>query len=294
MEHIKELLDAFLSRIKNPLWSSAVIALFILNWKVFVFLFFSDTTLMTRFTFFDQNTTWRSLLAYPLVSAIAFVLLSPRISYIYGLWVEAPIRKHKLLLDESSHQILEAKNRLSAERNATKSIFEENLIKQAQYDAQRKQIEEENLIKQAIHDTQIKQIDDEEIRDHLKSNIEANRADQQKKDSNTSQNISQRFIMDNGVKLDELPINILLMIDQSHDGRLKVVSSSDGNTSYESGKHVLWHNSDRRHMVQYSNAVKQLLDYQLIIGTDNKGEFLISANGYNLAEQLKLAGHKFE
>jgi hypothetical protein len=154
MDGIKEILDALNTRIRSPIFGSITIAFIFTNWKPLFYLAFSDSTVSTKFTYFDTSTTIWSLIAIPLALGLILAVASPWITLFSSQVAEFPTSKRKLLQVDSIHKSLLRKQELEQTR---KQILAETEI---------------GLIKAAKRDEEIQKIGDPKIRENLQKQID--------------------------------------------------------------------------------------------------------------------------
>ena len=65
---------------RTPWIGSILIAFLLWNWQPLLFLFASDTALLTRFTYFEIHTGWCSLFFGPVIAGFLFAAAKPWIS----------------------------------------------------------------------------------------------------------------------------------------------------------------------------------------------------------------------
>lgn len=145
MDSIKEIFEAMGQRIRSPFWGYVFISFVLFNWKALFYVVFSDSMVEIKFSFFDENTCWQSLYLLPLVFGLFATLCSPYISEYGARWAEKPVNRKRIREVNAAHLVLKSKNRLAAERENERAIYEQSLIDQAKRDEEIDNISDPNL-----------------------------------------------------------------------------------------------------------------------------------------------------
>lgn len=155
MEFIKEFLDEGRARIKSNVFASVVFAFVVLNWQPLFFVAFEKADSVSKFEYFDENTTSWELYLLPLIIGFALALGLPFINNFAHKVVSGAISATRMRDDEHAHQRLKKKNEWEEERVRGRKLYAEKLISEAQID-------------QEIDD----KIQDPEKRDEIRAKIE--------------------------------------------------------------------------------------------------------------------------
>jgi len=184
LSNLKELAETAVDRLKNPALSSIVISFFALNWKALFYVCFANgKSPEQRFQFFDDHTSFLSLLVFPvlvgLLAAIAISLFKVIVALISEHpenWLNQSRRRnqHRLKLAEQKFQLEEEKQKRIAERN------QEAVEIKAKQERQKAIIEEQKLREEAILaaaeiDRQVNEIDNQIAREEAIKKIEQER-----------------------------------------------------------------------------------------------------------------------
>ena len=124
-------LQAFQERMRTPWIGSILIAFLLWNWQPLLFLVASDTALLTRFTYFEIHTDWRSLFVGPSLRGFFFAAAKPWISL--GMdWLGAwAIHRSRLHADRLAEDRRSKRLDLRAELLQKKDEIENEVIDQA-------------------------------------------------------------------------------------------------------------------------------------------------------------------
>ena len=151
---MKEIFEAFNSRLKSPVFGYFILAFFAYNWKVIFYLLVSGSEVTDRFKYFDNNTSTNSLLTYPLIVGIIGALLYPWINLFFIWMIRRPIERRQVINLISKNNIL---------------------IREKEFEESRAKLlatKERELINRAKRDEEIKSLPDEKLRDELQKQIE--------------------------------------------------------------------------------------------------------------------------
>lgn len=167
MEALKDLLESMSQRLKSPIIGYVITSFILVNWKPF-FVLISGEEVQSKFKYFDDNTSFISLVILPFIFGVTVALAAPWISLLGAMWAELPTRKRKILSLRSSYEIAILRNRLSYEQS----------------------LKVDSIIKSAKQDVEVKRIDDEEIRSIVEKRIEEMR-NSFDKDGDTQRKMSE-------------------------------------------------------------------------------------------------------
>ena len=151
---MKEIFEAFVARIKSPVFGYFILSWVAFNWRPLFYLFFSDATVDDRFGHFDKLTNSFSLVIFPIVVASLIAVIYPWINYAFLYLCKKPIDLRNYLQAESEHKLLMKKKHLEEAR----SVFLAT--------------KEKDLIDRAKRDEEVQAITDEETKEKLQKEIE--------------------------------------------------------------------------------------------------------------------------
>lgn len=134
MEFLKEFLDEGRSRIKSNVFASVFFAFVAVNWQPLYLVAFENIDALSKFKFFEDNTTWQSLYVYPLIIGALLAVGLPFINNMAHWAVSRAINETRIRDDEYAHQRLKKKNQWEEERLRARELYAEKLISQAQID----------------------------------------------------------------------------------------------------------------------------------------------------------------
>ncbi len=195
MDEIKEIFESLRSRIKSPFFGYAFFFSVFINWKVWFYLLFANIGVLAKFTYFDDNTTYNSLIWLPLGFAILPSIISPWIR-LFFIWTAAYPTTQKNILQ------VRAENKIHSEKNRLKKL---NTEFQA--------IKEENIISMAERDEKVKNIEDKDVREFTQKEIEHSRISATlRKDSNGN---GYRFYISNNGSTIVNNLDFKLLLDDS-------------------------------------------------------------------------------
>ena len=166
---MKEIIEAIGARIKSPVLGYYSLAFTIINWKPIFYLFFQSEGVIERFTYFDENTSFVSLLIFPILYASLFAVTYPWINYFFLMLCSKPTDLKNSLQAQSEHKLLIKKQELEEARAM--------LLETA----------ERELIGRAKRDEELAEIENEDLRKKLKSEIEELRKQKDEVSSSTSE-----------------------------------------------------------------------------------------------------------
>lgn len=158
---MKEIFEAFVTRIKSPVFGYFILSWVAFNWKPLFYLFFSNTLVDDRFQYFDKCTTWHSLSLFPLLTASAIALIYPWVNFLFLFACKKPIDLRNFLQAESENRLLLKKKQLEDARSAFLSTKERDLIERAKRDEEVKAIADEDTKERLQEEIQLlrKEID---------------------------------------------------------------------------------------------------------------------------------------
>jgi len=171
---MKEILQALESRIKSPVIGYFTIAVILFNWQEFFYLFADKGEAETRIIYFVDNTSTKSLLWYPALSASIYTLTYPWINLVFLYLCRNPTDLKNNIQASTEHKLLIQKTKLEQIR--------------ADYLA----TAEAAVIDQAKRDVEVENIADETVKENVRANIESLRQEKKTKDNknNNKENYS--------------------------------------------------------------------------------------------------------
>lgn len=152
---MKEILEAFGTRIRSPFFGYFSLSFFSLNWKAILILTMSNKSVNDRINEFEQMTSVGSLLWYPIALAILISITYPWVQYVFLLLASKPTNLKNILQSKSEHILLSKKKEFEQERLQLLSI------------------QEEAVINQVKRDKIVEEIEDEDIKDNVKKKLES-------------------------------------------------------------------------------------------------------------------------
>lgn len=139
---MKEILEAFGTRIKSPLFGYAVIAFVAINWRPLFYLIVADETAIERISYFENNTTYYSLFLLPIFIAAIGAILYPWLNYVFLYLCKKPTDLRNSVQALSEHTLLLKKQELEEARSTLLAKKERELIERAKRDEELESIED--------------------------------------------------------------------------------------------------------------------------------------------------------
>lgn len=156
METFKDFFEALENRVKSPVFGSILVSFIAINWKELFFLFFANTPVLDRLSYFEEGTGLISLLVMPLIVGTLIAILAPWVKFGGTYLARLPVQKTKSVQNTMVHQLLVEKQKLEDTRRSYQASKEQTLIEQAKRDQEVKN-----------------QIDNEQIRTELEEKLSA-------------------------------------------------------------------------------------------------------------------------
>lgn len=169
---MKEIIEVIESRLKAPTYGYFAFAFVAINWKPLFYLFVEEKDAITRISYFDSNTSFYSLVLYPVAFAAVFSVVYPWINCIMLYLYTKPNEVKNVLQAHSEHKLLLKKQELEKVRAAILSNAEMELIDRAK------------------RDEELNKIENIEIKEQVKSKIEQLRKE---KGNSESDNLYSEF-----------------------------------------------------------------------------------------------------
>jgi hypothetical protein len=264
MESLKEIFDALSQRIKSPIFGYIILAFIAINWKPLYYLFFSGKPALMKFDFFEKNTDTWSLYLCPFGFGLIAALAAPHISNWGAWWAIKPINAMRKREVSAAHEVLQAKNKLTAERDNERAIYEQGLIDEAKRDVQIESLPDEQKV-----DLQ-KQIDELRASGYKPTN-------------------PQKGSMTLGGILDILPLSleIVFAIGQSKSAKMSFQSTSEGRV-YSIDDWKIDNNESKRDFARFRSAAEELETLDYIENMGGNGYFFeLTGQGHDLYEKLQ-------
>ncbi|MFB6330548.1 hypothetical protein ACVCFZ_10790 [Acinetobacter variabilis] len=151
---MKDLLDAINTRVKEPYWGFFLISFLAFNWKALFLLCFAIGTAQEKINLFDVETSFWSLVVFPIVTALSILLITPWLKVLFGM-------VSRIAYEQLNSQELAREHKYIAEKN---KLEKERAVELAN--------KENELIDQAKRDIDIEKIDDENAKESLKAEID--------------------------------------------------------------------------------------------------------------------------
>ena len=131
IELIKDLIEGYKERIKNPIISSLIISFSIYNWRPISILIFSPNKIEDRINYVENQYLNSNVIFYPIIFALAYTIIMPYLNVI-ATWIIRKAneiqnnRNNRKRLSVLEHRISEAKlERKIAEEIAGRKETEE-------------------------------------------------------------------------------------------------------------------------------------------------------------------------
>ncbi|MBU1293274.1 MAG: hypothetical protein KJ609_19275 [Gammaproteobacteria bacterium] len=131
---MKDIFEAIETRVKSPVFGYFVLSMLAVNWKPFFFLFFDDSSVTSRFSYFDLHSSYTTLLVYPALLAALYSIIYPWIQYTF-IWISSkPAHLKNLQNINAEHKQLIEHQKLERLRNEKKKEDELEAIERAKRD----------------------------------------------------------------------------------------------------------------------------------------------------------------
>lgn len=255
---MNDIIDAISARIKAPYFGYALLAFIGLNWRGIFLLTVTTGSPQARLDEFDRNTSFLTLIIYPLLVGALVTIATPWIRFFFNYISQKPFELIDNLYLEAEHK---------------------KTIKKTELERSHSQLfatKEEELIQRAKRDEEVSGIEDERLKEQLKQDIERLRRerDQMYESSKPTEKL-----------LDETETELLLAAAKSGDGN---ISRRD----YLSGRSInigtlTFGEGSPREFSKYDSALKSLLNKALIQEVGQKGElFELTHAGWEIADTL--------
>ncbi len=145
---MKEIIEAFVARIKSPVFGYFILAWMAINWKPLFILFFDNNPVNKRIELFQELSSIYTLGVIPLGVAVVLSILYPWINYVF-LWIcRIPTDLRNSIQAESEHKLLLKKQELEEARRLVLATKERDLIDRAKRDEEIESISDETTKEQ--------------------------------------------------------------------------------------------------------------------------------------------------
>ncbi|MFU1574873.1 hypothetical protein ACM2V4_02105 [Escherichia coli] len=95
LESLKEYLSSTINtaaqRVRNPVFGAFALSWCAFNWKSILYLLLSDSSIIDKITYISSNSSWKTVLAFPCVSAIILCGGMPWINNVISKWQAKPL-----------------------------------------------------------------------------------------------------------------------------------------------------------------------------------------------------------
>lgn len=95
LESLKEYLSSTVNtaaqRVRNPVFGAFALSWCAFNWKSILYLLLSDSSIIDKITYISSNSSWKTVLAFPCVSAIILCGGMPWINNVISKWQAKPL-----------------------------------------------------------------------------------------------------------------------------------------------------------------------------------------------------------
>lgn len=208
---MKEISQAIEARIKSPVWLYLIFSFLSLNWRQLFILLKSEESAVKKIEYFNSNTDFLFLVAYPVILATLLAGIYPWATYCI-LWI--------------------SKKPTAAKTDLQNTMDHDYLLKQQEFERTRneKQAEAERaLLEQAKRDGEINQIKDEDVRQNVKDEIRRLRTNESESSEKLPQHLREEFVkMEDSDRFKELfKHKESLLMGEGLD-RMLLDDSSDG------------------------------------------------------------------
>lgn len=262
---MKELVEAFYSRLRAPLVGNFFLGVLILNWNHFYLLLFSSKEASQRVSEFEQQFNVLTFALLPIVFALVFSLAQPFLS-LFGAWTAYwPTHWKRLLQLRSDTDFEDRKQELELHRRKRIGEIEEQLIGQAE------------------RDQTVAEIEDDEARQKLQEQI-----DELRKNANTIQpaTVTPSTKEPDWIKtLSPIALQILRQAARG-GGEIAVQNLLSGKSIHVGGLSFGIPNEPRE-LAKAEAGISSLEKHALIRAQNaDRSNFKLTEKGYDVADQL--------
>lgn len=260
---MREFIDAVTTRIQAPYFGYSLVALLVLNWRAIFLLFMLDAPANERIAIFEQETSFWTIVALPLLAGAVFAILTPWSRYVFEHLSQKPFSLRDRLQINADHQRTILQTELEEARS---ELFGQK---------------EEELIDRARRDDEIANIEDEEVKQRLVSELAALRAERDKLSSLVS---STRASADPNV-LSKESVSLIKAAANNKRGTIMTPRTLNGR-SINAGDSVFG-DRDAKSYALYESALEELEVQGYVKPKGSKREiFELTHKGWQIAESL--------
>jgi hypothetical protein len=262
-EYFKEVVSAANSRVRSPVLGSIAVVFTALNWKELFYVFFAETSVQVRLSYFDVNTDNWSLIYWPLIVGGILSFLYPWITLASSQLAKFPVRALKTMQGEEDiiRQIKSLENEANIEK--AKAELEEAT-------AEREKENEDRVLAAAS-----RLIEAQELGSNTVSEIETAR-----KESVSASEVLQ-FLGEN-----KLALQLLRAATQGSDGQLELRELNVSYTHPSKGRIIAFTLDDHRQFLEASSLLSKLNEFGLM--TQNSTNiYIITHKGYEYIDKYK-------
>ncbi|MCW9042714.1 MAG: type IV secretion system protein [Pseudopelagicola sp.] len=270
MEYLKELYEAWGARVKSNVLGSTIVAFIFVNWKALFFIAFADVRVVTKFNYFDANTSLVTLALLPVLIGFTLSLGLPFINDWAHRVVSEPVSRVRSRDDEFSHRRLKKKNAWAEERNREQEIYANKLLKQAQ-------------IEQEIDST----IHDQEKRENLKRSLDEFQKDSEMhgRSSVSPKGAKSRSLLHLTSEMEPFEKLIIVALGVQSEAPLTTGQLVDITGFLERVRAIKEHVTKQRLRVDSEAALQNLRKLDVVSYTD--GRWSLTTEGYVIFDMLQ-------
>lgn len=156
LDYFKDVISASGARVRSPMLGSILLVFVLLNWKEFFYIFFAETSAQVRLSYFDANTSYSSLILFPLIGGIALSILYPWLNLVSEHLAKKPIRSLKRLQGEENHlreiYLLENAAKLQEAQAKFEAVHEQRKIDAARRLEEAGRMKDSSLVNELVGD----------------------------------------------------------------------------------------------------------------------------------------------
>lgn len=257
---MNDIIDAISTRIKAPYFGYALLAFIGFNWRGLFLLAVTVGSPQERLAAFDAQTSFWSLVFFPLLIGGLIALASPWIRFAFNFMSQRPFGYMDNLLLTSEHI---------------------KTIKKTQLEQSRAELfanKESELIDRAKRDEEVLEIEDEKLKEKLKQEIDALR----RKRDNMSNNLEENI---NYANMSSEEMEILKAAAKDGKGTIS-------KNVYLSGRNIqagslTFGAGSNRDFTKYNSALSSLVSKGLVTAVGDKDQiFELTNAGWQLIDSL--------
>lgn len=152
MDGLKEILAAFEARVRSKVIGSILLAFVATNWKALFYVVFERVSSEEKFLFFDENTSFVSLLVIPVFLGAVLALVLPWINFFGMKWTFLADRKQRQFKNNSQHLDVLDKMEYDTKVQEFKARKQRAIVESAKAGEDAKSIEDPLVRKQVEED----------------------------------------------------------------------------------------------------------------------------------------------